>query len=71
MTYFHPRDFDNDQPRINMTFLRYFKTYVGLSKSRTKLGKLLSAFHALSLSEDISRRDFSDSRIIDLGALGK
>ena len=71
MTYFHPRDFDNEQPRINMPFLRYFKTYVGLSKSRRKLDKLLSAFHPLSLSEDIARRDFTDSRIIDLGTLGK
>jgi len=42
MTYFHPRDFDPDQPRIpNLTMMRHFKSYVGLKSSFSKLAKLI------------------------------
>jgi polysaccharide deacetylase family protein (PEP-CTERM system associated) len=42
MTYFHPRDFDPDQPIIpGLSPFRRFKSYVGLSKSYEKLKKLL------------------------------
>jgi polysaccharide deacetylase family protein (PEP-CTERM system associated) len=43
MTYFHPRDFDEKQPRVRgLAPFRYFKSYVGLSSSLYKLEKLLS-----------------------------
>ena len=71
MTYFHPRDFDNNQPRINMPPLRYFKTYVGLSSSKLKFKKILDTFDAISVSQDLKRRDLSSSKVIDLEHLGE
>lgn len=36
MTYFHPRDFDVEQPVLEMPFHRRFKTYVGLKGAYAK-----------------------------------
>ena len=42
MTYFHPRDFDFDQPIINdLSKIRKFKSYYGLKNSLGKLEKLI------------------------------
>lgn len=42
MTYFHPRDFDADQPIIrNLDAIRKFKTYYGISGCYAKLDALL------------------------------
>jgi hypothetical protein len=43
MTYFHPRDFDADQPVLpGMTMKRKFMSYVGLKKSFLKFNRLLN-----------------------------
>jgi polysaccharide deacetylase family protein (PEP-CTERM system associated) len=42
MTYFHPRDFDPGQPRIDMPLFRKFKSYVGLNVAEAKLESLLA-----------------------------
>ena len=45
MTYFHPRDFDAEQPVLTgMPPPRRFKSYVGLSGALVKLRKLLQDF---------------------------
>lgn len=45
MTYFHPRDFDPDQPIMkNLTLMRKFKSYVGLKSSFMKFQKYLLDF---------------------------
>lgn len=42
MTYFHPRDFDLNQPMVpGLSALRKFKSYVGLSRAYSKLESLL------------------------------
>lgn len=42
VTYFHPRDFDAQQPKISgLSLVRCFKSYVGLKGSFTKLEKLV------------------------------
>ena len=52
MSYFHPRDFDLEQPVINgLSPLRRFKSYYGLSSSLQKLEKLLTEFKFIPLSE--------------------
>ena len=52
MTYFHPRDFDEAQPIIeNLSFLRRFKSYYGLSSSFQKLEKMLAEFDFVPLSQ--------------------
>jgi polysaccharide deacetylase family protein (PEP-CTERM system associated) len=45
MSYFHPRDFDPQQPRIKgLPFRRRFKSYVGLDDAERKMNKWLSDF---------------------------
>ncbi len=70
MTYFHPRDFDYGQPRISMPALRYFKTYVGLSSSKSKFQKLLEDFSPVSLSQDLKVRELDKLQTIELKSLG-
>lgn len=42
--YVHPRDLDRDQPRMSLPRRRYFKYYVGLASTESKLRALLSNF---------------------------
>ena len=45
MTYFHPRDFDVNQPLIpGLSWQRHFKSYVGLNSSLNKLERLVDDF---------------------------
>lgn len=55
MTYFHPRDFDSGQPRLQLGTLRGFRAYVGLSHSAQKLGNLLKDFRGISMGEFAQR----------------
>ena len=41
MTYFHPRDFDADQPMLDLPLHRRFKSYVGLKGAYRKLDQWL------------------------------
>lgn len=50
MTYFHPRDFDAEQPRIkSLSQLRKFKCYVGLKKAEEKLNGWLNDFEFIDI----------------------
>ena len=52
MTYFHPRDFDPNQPMIDeLSAFRKFKSYYGLSSSFDKLEKLITDFDFIDLKE--------------------
>ena len=42
--YFHPWEFDDDQPRLPLRGLNAFRTYVGIRRSRARLPWLLSGF---------------------------
>lgn len=67
MTYFHPRDFDPDQPVIQaLPLARKFKSYVGLSTSFTKFQKLLNDFEFLSVREANENIDWDKARVIEL-----
>ena len=51
MVYVHPRDFDFGQPRLtNLSLLRYFKTYIGLSTTAEKFSYLTTR-NAMSIKE--------------------
>jgi polysaccharide deacetylase family protein (PEP-CTERM system associated) len=51
MTYFHPRDFDADQPLVpGLPWYRIFKSYVGLSSSFKKLKGLLDEFEFVDVA---------------------
>jgi len=50
MTYFHPRDFDPGQPRLDkLPMKRKFMSYTGLNSSLQKFRQLLSDFEFVSL----------------------
>lgn len=42
MTYFHPRDFDADQPVLDLPLHRRFKSYFGLKAAHAKFDRWLS-----------------------------
>ena len=44
MTYFHPRDFDQHQPRLNLSFFNSFKSYYGINRSLRKFELLLENY---------------------------
>ena len=56
MTYFHPRDFDPGQPVIpDLSALRRFKSYYGLSEAKTKLIRLLQDFEFTDVRTAVKR----------------
>ncbi len=52
MIYFHPWEFDPDQPRLPLRPLNRFRTYVGVKKTRDRLAQLLRR-HAFSRAMDL------------------
>ena len=60
MTYFHPRDFDPNQPLVrNLPLHRVFKSYIGLRSSRRKLKQLLQEFELVDLATADSMTDWT------------
>jgi polysaccharide deacetylase family protein (PEP-CTERM system associated) len=55
MLYFHPWEFDPEQPRLPLRPLARFRTYVGIARGRHRLGALL-ARHRFSRAVDVARR---------------
>ncbi len=50
MTYFHPRDFDYEQPILSdLTLFRKFKSYVGLKNCMSKLERWVNDFNFIDL----------------------
>jgi hypothetical protein len=66
MTYFHPRDFDPEQPVVkSLPILRKFKSYVGLKKSFRKFQHLLDDFEFVNIREADKQIEWDKSRIIN------
>lgn len=67
MTYFHPRDFDPNQPMIeDLSMLRSFKSYVGLESSLMKLEKLITDFNFIDLSEANEMIEWDNVKIVSI-----
>lgn len=49
--YFHPWEFDPDQPQMPLSTLKKFRHYVGLKKNREKFERLLKDFRFCTISE--------------------
>jgi hypothetical protein len=52
--YFHPWEFDPDQPRLPLRGLNRWRTYVGIRRTRDRLRKLLSR-HTFRRAVDVAR----------------
>ncbi|RRB06605.1 polysaccharide deacetylase family protein [Larkinella rosea] len=64
MTYFHPRDFDPQQPMVpGLSRLRQFKSYYGLSGCWEKLRHLLTDYRFVDLQEADRQVKWSESRV--------
>lgn len=67
MSYFHPRDFDPDQPMIQgLSALRQFKSYVGLKSSKNKLDSWLTDFEFIDISTANNLINWEKAKIIQL-----
>jgi polysaccharide deacetylase family protein (PEP-CTERM system associated) len=52
MTYFHPRDFDIEQPMVpGLSYSRRFKSYVGIKNCKPKLERWLNDFDFIDLNQ--------------------
>ena len=52
MTYFHPRDFDTEQPIVpGLSLSRRFKSYVGIKNCKNKLEQWLNDFDFIDLNQ--------------------
>ncbi len=49
--YFHPWEFDPDQPRLPLSRLSRFRTYVGVKRTRGRLVKLLDGYQFTPMRE--------------------
>ena len=67
MTYFHPRDFDPDQPVIkDLSLIRKFKSYYGLKNSEKKLIKIINEFNFIDVSKAVQNIDWEKAPKISL-----
>ena len=67
MTYFHPRDFDKNQPLIKeLNYFRKFKHYVGLKGSVEKFKYLLNDFNFIDINQADNITDWSKAKRIKI-----
>lgn len=67
MTYFHPRDFDKEQPIIKeLSLVRKFKSYYGLGSAFKKLERLITDFEFIDLNEAVENIDWEKIRHVKL-----
>ena len=67
MTYFHPRDFDPDQPVLEgLGRVRAFKCYVGLASAESKLRRLLSDHDFMTVEEAVGNVNWSTVSVVTL-----
>lgn len=67
MTYFHPRDFDPDQPMVpGLSPIRKFKSYVGLKGALNKLDLYLKDFDFMDIGQAAERIDWEKAERVIL-----
>lgn len=67
MTYFHPRDFDAGQPRLDMPPVRKFQSYVGISGALDKLKRYVQDFEFCDVGQANAAIDWDATTKIRLG----
>tara|TARA_B100001093_G_C26815621_1_gene1009578 strand:+ start:1330 stop:2178 length:849 start_codon:yes stop_codon:yes gene_type:complete len=67
MAYFHPRDFDFDQPIVpGLSIKRRFKSYVGLKQCKSKLEKWLTDFDFIDLNAANNKINWKNAPVVKL-----
>lgn len=68
MLYFHPWEFDPDQPQLPLGRVARFRTYVGIAKSEARLGRLLGAYRrrfrrAVDVANELATADLPSFKL--------
>lgn len=67
MAYFHPRDFDHEQPKIKgLSKINFFKSYVGLKSCQSKLTKILNRYQFNDISNYDKEIDWDNVSIFKI-----
>jgi len=67
MSYFHPRDFDAEQPVLkHLPAMRRVKSYAGLSRAFRKFEYWLNDFETVSLLQADKQTEWKKTKIISL-----
>lgn len=67
MTYFHPRDFDLNQPIVEgLSLFRKFKSYYGLGSAFAKLENLIDDFEFIDLKDAVKNVKWGEVKSINL-----
>lgn len=67
MTYFHPRDFDSEQPMVpGLNVIRKFKSYYGLKGCLSKLNKLIKKYEFVDIRTAEASIDWGKAKIVKL-----
>ena len=67
MSYFHPRDFDLTQPRLNdLGPYRRFRAYYGLSNSQVKFERWISEYSFTDLNTADKSIDWNKAQVVSL-----
>ena len=67
MTYFHPRDFDPEQPVIpGLSAFRRFKSYVGLKNAESKLERWIKDYNFIDIQQADTIIDWNNVKTIQL-----
>lgn len=67
MTYFHPRDFDAQQPIIpGLSTVRRFKSYYGLTTAFSRLKKILNQFSFVDIATAEKTIDWHATRVVSI-----
>lgn len=68
MTYFHPRDFEPDQPYLpGLGPIRRFKSYYGLGAAETKLRAILREFPFENVAAAEKKVNWSEVPLVRVG----
>lgn len=72
MTYFHPRDFDANQPVIkDLSLMRKFKSYYGIKNCEEKLKKWLNDYEFIDLETAINKIDWTKVNVVNFAKKSK
>ena len=67
MTYYHPRDFDANQPMVpGLSIVRKFKSYYGLKSTEGKLTNWLKDFEFMDINSANERINWINARKLKL-----
>ena len=61
VVYVHPREMDPDHPRLRMSMLRRFKSYVNLKTVPSKLTHLFTEYHFLPMNAILNQENAADN----------